>query len=336
MFPGGDDFSAAPLTSYGTLAVERTRLLLRVQSIAWETEGIRVYELRDPNGRELPGFTPGAHIELGVPGGWKRSFSLINLPEDRRRYVIAVYREPNGRGGSKALHEKVRIGDLIETDSPINNFPTVDGAGPFVFIAGGIGITPFLPMLERVARAGHRLDLYYSVRTRGAVAFMERLSLHGDRLHLVVTREPGGHRLNIADVVMHAPLGAQLYCCGPKSMLDDFNAAIFDRDPTCVHVEYFAPVEPAATTGGFLVELARTGRSIAVPPGKTILQTLLDEGLDIPCSCLEGVCGTCETRVIDGVPDHRDAVLTKQERQAGKTMMICCSGAKSEKLVLDI
>lgn len=316
--------------------MERTRLLLRVQSIAWETEGILVFEFRDPNGQELPDFTPGAHIELSVPGGWKRSFSLINLPEDGRRYVIAVYREPNGRGGSKALHEKIRIGDLIEVDSPINNFPPVDDTGPFVFIAGGIGITPFLPTLERVARAGHWFDLYYSVRTRGAAAFMERLSVHGDRLHLVVTREPGGRRLDIASVVAHTPRGAQLYCCGPKSMLDDFNAAIADRDPAQVHVEYFAPVEPAATAGGFLVELVRTGRTIAVPPGKTILQTLLDEGLDVPCSCLEGVCGTCETRVLEGVPDHRDAVLTKQEREAGKTMMICCSGAKSEKLVLDI
>ena len=316
--------------------MKRTRLLLRVQSIAWETEGIRVFELRDPNSRELPDFTSGAHIEVSIPGGWKRSFSLINLPEDRRRYVIGVYREPNGRGGSKALHEKIRVGDLLEIDSPINNFPSVDSAGPFVFIAGGIGITPFLPMIERVARAGHPFDLYYSVRTRGAAAFMERISVHGDRLHLAMTREPGGHRFDIADIVAHTPEGAHLYCCGPKSMLDDFNAAVDERDPAHVHVEHFAPVEPAATAGGFLVELARTGRIIAVPPGKTILQTLLDEGLEVPCSCLEGVCGTCETRVLDGMPDHRDAVLTKQEREAGKTMMICCSGAKSEKLVLDI
>ena len=316
--------------------MERTHRLLRVQSIAWETEAIRVIDLRDPNGHELPEFTPGAHIELKVPGGWKRSFSLINSPEERRRYVIAVYREPNGRGGSRALHEEVRAGDLLEVDSPLNNFSLADVDGPFLFIAGGIGITPILPMIERLARDRIPFNLHFSARTRAVAPFLERLSAYGDRVHLAFTREASKQRLDVAKLVARAPHTAELYCCGPRSMLDDFDRATADRDPARAHVEHFAPIASPATDGGFLVELARTGRTIAVPPGKTILQALLDEGLDVPCSCLEGVCGTCETRVLEGVPDHRDAVLTKQEREAGKTMMICCSGAKSEKLVLDI
>ncbi|HEX5779473.1 MAG TPA: PDR/VanB family oxidoreductase [Xanthobacteraceae bacterium] len=309
---------------------------LRVQAMAWETDAIRSIELRDPRGVPLPPFSPGAHIDLTLPGKLKRSYSLIGSPEDRSRYEIGVYREPQSRGGSIALHDQIRVGDLIESTEPANNFELREDASHSVFIAGGIGITPFLPMVERLGHKLRPFELHYCARDRASAGFVERLRGCGPRLHVAYSREPGGCRIDIAQIVAAAPEDTHLYCCGPKPMLEDFERATSGRDPAFIHVEHFTPVDPPALAGGYLVELARAGRTVAVPPGKTLLQTLLDEGFDVPCSCLEGVCGTCETRVLAGVPDHRDVVLSKEERAAGNTMMICCSGAKSERLVLDL
>jgi vanillate O-demethylase ferredoxin subunit len=310
--------------------------LLRVQAMAWETAAIRSIGLCDPGGLALPPFTPGAHVDLTLPGRIKRSYSLIGSPQDGSRYEIGVYREPESRGGSVALHDQVRVGDLIETSEPANNFELQEDAAHSVFIAGGIGITPFLPMVERLEHRLGSFELHYCARDRASAGFVDRLRGCGSRLHLTFSREPGGCRLDVAQIVAATPADAHLYCCGPKAMIEDFERAAASRDPALVHVEHFTPVDPPAVAGGYLVELARSGNTIAVPPGKTLLQALLDEGFDVPCSCLEGVCGTCETRVLSGVPDHRDVVLSKDEREAGKTMMICCSGAKSERLVLDL
>jgi ferredoxin-NADP reductase len=311
-------------------------LMLRVQMIGWETEAVRVFELRDPNGAALPPFEPGAHVDLTLPGNFKRSYSLIGSAEDCRRYEIGVYREPASRGGSVALHDRVRVGDLLEVSEPSNDFPLADDGAHTVLIAGGIGITPFLPMIERLLRQHRSFELYYSARDRRAAAFLDRVSACGDRLRLNLTREPEGRRLDLHKIVDSLPLHSHLYCCGPHSMIDDFEAATADLPSSRVHIERFTAAAPAAVDGGYLIELARTGRTLAVPPGKTILQTLLDDGIDVPCSCMEGVCGTCETRVLAGLPEHRDGVLSREEREAGNTMMICCSGAKSERLVLDL
>ena len=251
---------------------------------------------------------------MKLNGGLVRSYSLVGDPADGSRYLLGVHRDPQSRGGSQYLHDQARVGDLIEVSQPINQFPLVEDAPSSVFIAGGIGITPILPMMERLAGLGRAFVLHYGVRDREALPFQSRIARHGDKVRMAFSREPGGRRLDIAAIVDAAPADAELYCCGPRGMLDAFAAATAGRDPARVHVEHFSAAAPAAVEGGFEVVLARSGRTVAVPPGKTILEALNAAGIEPACSCIEGVCGTCETRVLDGVPDHRDAILTPEER----------------------
>lgn len=312
------------------------RLSLRVHAIVFETDAVRLLDLREVDGGALPSFKPGAHVDITLRGGLVRSYSLIGDPADTSRYVIGVQREPHGRGGSRLIHDQLRVGAELEVACPANNFPLVEDASVSLFIAGGIGITPMLPMVDRLAALGRPFVLHYGARERRTAPFLSRLARLGDRARISYSREPGGRRLDLTTIVASAPAHAELYCCGPSGMLDAFAAATDARDPAHVHVEYFSATEPSAAEGGFRVTLARTGRTIAVPPGSTILDALVAAGLEPPCSCLEGVCGTCETRIIEGVADHRDRVLSPQERAANKTMMLCCSGSKSELLVLDM
>ena len=318
----------------GRVSVERVSL--RLHAIAFETGSVRLLDLRDPDGRALPAFRPGAHVDLRLNGGLVRSYSLIGDPADGSRYLLGVQRDPQSRGGSRYLHDQARVGDTIEVSHPIGQFSLVEDAAWSVFIAGGIGITPILPMMDRLAGLGRAFALHYGVRDRKTLPFRSRLARHGDKVRMAFSREPGGRRLDVAAIVDAAPAGAELYCCGPRGMLDAFAAATVGRDPAQAHVEHFSAAEPAAIEGGFEVVLGRSGRSVPVPPGMTILDALVAAGLDPPCSCVQGVCGTCETRVLDGVPDHRDVILTPEERAEGRTMMICVSGAKTRRLVLDL
>jgi tetrachlorobenzoquinone reductase len=317
--------------------VSQERFRLRLHTISFETSSVRLLELRAPDDRALPAFAPGAHVDLHLDGGLVRSYSLIGYPADASRYLLGVQRDPQSRGGSQYLCEGARVGDLIEVSRPINHFPLTEDAAGSVFIAGGIGITPILPMLDRLADLGRGFVLHYGGRDRRTQPFQSRIAArHADKARVAFSREPGGGRLDVAGIVDAAPPDAELYCCGPRGMLEAFAAATAGRDPARIHVEHFSAAKPAALEGGFAVVLARTGRTVAVPPGKTILDALNEAGIEPACSCIEGVCGTCETRVLDGVPDHRDAILTPEERTASRTMMICVSGAKTDRLVLDL
>jgi len=310
-------------------------LSLRIISATWEAPDIVSYELRPPEGGELPAFTAGAHIDLTLPNGLVRSYSLVNPQSERHRYVIAVQKDRASRGGSKWVHENFRVGGLLTANGPRNNFALEEAAEKSVFIAGGIGITPILSMTERLSALGRDWELVYCARKRAGTAFLESLQ-QKPRVRFNFDEEPGGKMLDIAAVVKAAPANAHFYCCGPVPMLEAFEQATRDLPRERVHVEYFTAKAPPAVEGGFTVVLARKGLTIAVAPGKTILETLRDHGVDVPYSCTEGVCGTCETRVLEGVPDHRDLILTEAERASNKTMLICCSGSKSEKLVLDL
>ena len=310
-------------------------LSLRIVSATWEAPNIVSYELRPPEGGELPPFTAGAHIDLSLPNGLVRSYSLVNSQSERHRYVIAVQKDRASRGGSKWVHENFRVGELLTANGPRNNFALEEAAEKSVFIAGGIGITPILSMTERLSALGRDWELVYCARKRAGTAFLESLQ-RKPRVRFNFDEEPGGKMLDIAAVVKAAPANAHFYCCGPLPMLEAFEQATRDLPRERVHVEYFTAKAPPAVEGGFTVVLARKGLTIAVAPGKTILDTLRDHGVDVPYSCTEGVCGTCETRVLEGVPDHRDLILTEAERASNKTMLICCSGSKSEKLVLDL
>ena len=319
--------------------VQSALLQVRLSHVTAEAEGINAYTLEPMPGQSLPPFTAGAHVDLHLPEGLVRSYSLLNDPAERDRYVIGVHHDPNGRGGSRYVHQVLRAGTTLTIGAPRNSFALHEDAPHSVLIAGGIGITPLLSMIERLAALGRVWELHYATRTPARAAFLPRLAqLAGanGRVHLYHDGEPGGVALDVAALVARVPEGAHLYCCGPLPMLDAFEAAAAARPPGCVHVEYFAARAPAATTGGYAVVMQRSGRRVAVAPGRTMLAALLDAGANVSYSCSEGICGTCETRVIAGTPDHRDQFLTDDERAANTSVMICCSGSCTPELVLDL
>jgi ferredoxin-NADP reductase len=311
---------------------------LRVKRISYEAESINSYELVLPAGGELAPFTAGSHIDLHLKNGMIRSYSLVNDQSERHRYVIAVNKDASGRGGSSFVHDTFKAGDIVTVSGPRNNFALREDAECSLLIAGGIGITPLMSMIRRVEALSRPWQLFYATRTRRAAAFLDEfdairpnadLNLHFDDEH-------GGRPLDLAAIVGNAPTNAHLYCCGPVPMLEAFEKATAGRPSGHIHVEYFQAKQAPAVDGGFEIRLARSKRTLAVEPGKTILDAVLDAGIMANYSCSEGVCGTCETRVIDGIPDHRDLFLSPEEKAANKTIMICCSGSKSGTLVLDL
>lgn len=315
-----------------------------MRSITYEAEHILGFELVALTpGQPLPAFTAGAHIDLHLStpaGALVRSYSLLNDPRETHRYCIGVNRDPKSRGGSRHVHEALRAGQVLTISAPRNNFP-LDESAPFnVFIAGGIGITPMLGMIARSQALGTPWRLHYAARTRQHAGFLDLLATYpgqpGAEVVLNFDQEPGGQMLNLNRVVDALPAGAHVYCCGPLPMLEAYEQATAGLPPERVHREYFAAKDAAATAGGFTVELARSHKTLTVPEGKTILDCLIEIQVEPPFSCREGVCGTCEVRVLEGTPDHRDLVLTDAERAAGDRMMVCCSGAKSSRLVLDL
>ncbi|WP_302140579.1 PDR/VanB family oxidoreductase [Halomonas alkalicola] len=317
-------------------------LQVRVKSITFEAEGVLSFELRPvaPR-RELPGFTPGAHIDLHLSNGLIRSYSLFNSQEQSDCYRVAVNLDASSRGGSRFMHSSVSAGDILTIGVPRNNFTLFEQADHTVLVAGGIGITPLFAMLQRLEALGRKWTLYYSTRSRKNTAFISELeaissdSRHG-RVVFHFDQESAGGFLNISDIVASEPAATHFYCCGPLPMLEAFEAATAGLPDDYVHVEYFAAKEKADTSGGFTVELARSGTSFYVPAGKTILDVLIEAGQQPLYSCQEGICGTCEVAVLEGEPDHRDLVLSAKQQREGRSMMICCSGCRGERLVLDL
>jgi len=314
---------------------------VRVKAVTWEAEGVLGFELRPmPPRKELPAFSAGSHIDLHLPNGSIRSYSLLNSQSERHRYLIGVNKDAASRGGSRYMHETLRAGDTLAISAPRNNFALDESAAHTVLIAGGIGITPLMGMIERLRALGKPWRLHYAARTRQQCAFADLLQAQRDSagadVHFTFDKEPGAKMLDIPGIVAALPQGAHVYCCGPLPMLDAFEQATQGLPPERVHVEYFAAREAAATDGGFTVELARAKRTLEVTPGHTILDSLIEIGIEPPYSCREGICGTCEVAVLEGTPDHRDLVLSAAEKAEGKRMMICCSGSKSRKLVLDL
>ncbi len=312
----------------------------RLHAITYEALGIHSFELRHPDGAALPAFTAGSHIDLYLGNGMVRSYSLVNRQGETHRYVVGIQRDPSSRGGSRYVHDNVKVGDKITISSPRNNFPLAEAAPHSAFFAGGIGVTPMFCMVQRMAQIKASWQLFYSSRTPQHAAYREGIEAlgkpGGGQVVFNYDQVPGGKMLDLKAIIGAMAPTTHLYCCGPLPMLSAFEEACKGRPEGTVHVEYFSAREEAAKGGGFNVVMARSGKTVFVPEGKTILDALLDAGEDAPYSCMEGVCGSCETKVISGTPDHRDMILTESERKAGKTMMICCSGSKSAELVLDL
>jgi vanillate O-demethylase ferredoxin subunit len=313
---------------------------LTIRKIKTQAQDIMSLELARADGQNLPAFSAGSHIDLKLGNGLTRSYSLVNDPAEQHRYVVAVNKDPNSRGGSSYVHESLRQGQTLEVSEPRNNFKLVEDASLVVMIAGGIGITPLLSMIHRLETLGRPWKLYYNAMTRAKCAYMDEvLALDArapGRVQLYIVNENDGRFNNLDQIVSSQPTDAHLYCCGPVPMLKAFEEACAPRPPECVHVEYFSAQQAAANDGGFDVVLARGKRSIRVEAGKSILQSLLDYGIEVPHACQEGVCGACQTTVLAGTPDHRDSFLTPREKTCGKTMMLCCSGSLTPELVLDL
>jgi len=318
--------------------VHETLTPLRVHAISTAADDVFAFDLRSPDKALLAPFEPGAHIRLHLSDGIVRSYSLLNDSRERHRYVVAIKREAASRGGSAWMHEQARVGGVISVSGPTHGFALAASASHSVFVAGGIGITPLWCMVQRLAVAGQPWTLHYRAKRRSSAALLDELAQPGIRehVHLSFSDEPDTPRLDLQALVEAAPPGAHFYCCGPNAMIDAFEQACRDVQEERVHVERFAASEAPATDGGFNVRLARRGVVLPVLAGQTILATLKAHGLQAPSACQQGVCGECEVAVLAGTPDHRDLVLSPQEREAGQSMMICCSGSLTPELTLDL
>lgn len=313
----------------------------RIVAIRYEARDVLSYVLAPLSPEKtLPAYAPGAHVDVHLSGALMRSYSLSNGADDAGLYRLTVQRDPKSRGGSIYMHDNLRAGQEIEISPPRNNFELCEDAPLSVFIAGGIGVTPFIPMMTRLNELGRRWRLHYCVRTRERAAFVseiEKLVAAGQgEARFNFDEEPGGSMLDLDQVIADLPEGAHTYCCGPSGMLHAYQKAAANLPLERVHFEYFSSDVKAASEGGFTVVLQKSGQEVFVKSGETIMQAVRAAGVHVDSSCEEGICGACETRVISGEPDHRDMILSERERAESKTMMICCSGCKSERLVLDL
>ncbi|MDX8031349.1 PDR/VanB family oxidoreductase [Lentzea sp. BCCO 10_0856] len=297
-------------------------------------DGVVLLTLRHPGGDPLPGWTPGAHVDLVLADDLVRQYSLCGDPNDTSIMQVAVLHEPDGRGGSRHVHDVLAVGQQIEVRGPRNHFELVE-AKRYLFIAGGIGITPILPMIAQVERAGHDWRLLYGGRTRSSMAFRDEL----EQLGRVEIRPEDEHGLLDLRAVLGEPdEDTAVYCCGPEGLLTAVEQHCAHWREGALHVERFAPKTGAAQgpRHDFEIELAQTGAVLRVPAGQSVLEVVERAGVAVLSSCQEGTCGTCETTVLAGTPDHRDSVLTDQERAVGDAMMICVSRSRSPRLVLDL
>ncbi|MDQ0769481.1 ferredoxin-NADP reductase [Pseudarthrobacter defluvii] len=311
---------------------------LVVHSINHESRQVVSVTLKHPLGHDLPGWEPGAHIDVLLPNGILRQYSLCSHPDETKAWRIAVLKEPQGRGGSAYVHDELMPGTKLQVREARNNFP-MHPAERYLFIAGGIGITPILPMVWAATHQGIPWELLYLGRSRTSMAFLNEITALGGRATIHVSQELGPFPLNY--LLSELEAGTEVYACGPQKLLDALETASKSwDDASAFHCERFSlePAEPSAgtsTDSAFTLELA-DGMEVPVPANSSVLEALEAAGINVPNSCREGICGTCETPVIAGDIDHRDTLLSPQEREEGATMMICVSRCKSPRLVLDL
>lgn len=316
-------------------AAAEQELRLEVTGREEVAEGVVSLELRRPGGGELPSWAPGSHVDLVLGEGLERQYSLCGDPADRGLWRIAVLREPESRGGSERVHTGISVGDELTARGPRNHF-TLEPAPCYVFIAGGIGITPILPMIAHAQSAGADWTLLYGGRRTASMAFLDQVAAHGPRVRV---HPQDSHGLLPLDDVLGTPQpGTLVYCCGPEPLLRAVEERCAGWPRGALHVERFSPKEiaPAAGAESFTVRCARSDIEVEVGPNQSILEVLEEAGAPVPSSCREGTCGTCESPVLSGRPEHRDSLLSEDEQEAGDTMLICVSGCLDEKLVLDI
>jgi ferredoxin-NADP reductase len=322
-------------------AAESHELELVLDAVAGETADVLVLELRRSDAGSLPAWAPGAHIDLVLPSGKIRQYSLCGDVADPSRYRVAVLRETAGRGGSEEIHAVAKSGLAVRMRGPRNHFALVD-APRYLFVAGGIGITPMLPMIRRAESAGRPWRLVYGGRSRGSMGFLNEIATRtGGAVTLLPQDEVGLPDLDA--LLAEAEPDAVIYGCGPVGMLKALKeAAVRHGRAGDLHIESFSAPEDANPPADgkenvpFEVELRKSGVVLQVPADRSLADVLQEAGIDVPFSCQEGYCGSCETRVLEGVPDHRDTILTEDEKAAGNIMMVCCGRSLTPRLVLEL
>jgi len=314
-----------------------TPMPLRIAAIEQVARHVRTFELVQPDGTELPPFTPGSHVTVQTPSGLLRKYSLCSDPAERHRYVIAVKREPDSRGGSASLHEQAQVGDVLPTSVPDNAFPLVDKARAFLFIAGGIGITPILSMIRSFGELPPApWKLVYLTRHAEDTPFLEELQRPELKRNIIVHHTRGDPQREF-DLwpLLEKPNTAHLYCCGPRRLMESVRDMTGHWSTANVHFESFVDGTAAQPDDRpFTVRLARTGVEFEVPVGESILSRARAHGCQVASSCEAGTCGTCRTRLLEGQADHRDMVLLPEEMDS--QIMVCVSRAKSPRLVVDL
>ncbi|MFV0383219.1 PDR/VanB family oxidoreductase [Paracoccus sp. (in: a-proteobacteria)] len=317
-----------------------TELKLVVQHAGEVGEPIREIRLTPADGGSLPAFGAGAHIEVALPGGGHNAYSLIDFSgtaDAPDSYVLGVRREDGGAGGSRFMHG-LQPGDAVTASVPKNHFPLEPGDSPVILLAGGIGVTPLISMATALSASRRDFHMYYASRSPAAAAFADRLTAaHGERLTLHYDDQAGAP-LAVADLIATADPAAHVYVCGPNPMIDATRAAMeaAGRPDAQIHAELFENTSHQSGDKAFEVEIASTGQVVTVPADKTIIEALEDAGVDLIYDCQRGDCGICQTDVLEGTPDHRDVVLSADERASGKLMQICVSRALSDRLKLDL
>jgi ferredoxin-NADP reductase len=309
---------------------------LVVESFEVVAEDVVALTLVHPQGEALPAWSPGAHIDLILTPEITRQYSLCSSPADAHRFTVGILKAPDSRGGSKFVHENVSTGSVIRIRGPRNHFPLVSSPR-YVFIAGGIGITPMLPMIAEADAAGAEWTLVYGGRSEESMAFVDELRGYGDRVTLLPGNDVALMSATLDERIGTPQPGTLVYTCGPEGLLAAVEQRCASWPAGSLHLERFAA---KATEGAidteFEVELARTGITITVPADRSIFDAVQDHGISVLGSCHEGICGTCETVVLDGDVDHRDSVLNDEEKASNETMMICVSRCRSGRLTLDL
>lgn len=315
-------------------------LSLQVERIRMETDRVKSFRLRALDGKELPEFQSGAHLQLKVKlpddREAQRHYSLLNDPEDRSSYEIAVLRETEGRGGSLYMHEYVQEGDLLEIQNPKNEFPMVSNASHSILIAGGIGITPILSMMHSLTSENKSFELHYSARSLSGLAFRDRIEhLTGDSTNFYASKEPNAQRLDLNELLATPKPGVHVYVCGPRGMINAVREMAATRGWALsqIHFESFG-AQPLADDKEIRVHLARSNRTITVPAERSVLDVLLDANVVVPHDCKRGECTMCVTPVLDGEPDHRDFCLSPEDKAS--SMCLCVSRAQGKELQLDL
>ncbi|MBC8724719.1 oxidoreductase [Paraburkholderia sp. 31.1] len=313
-------------------------LMVRVAARRDEADGIAGFEFVDIDGRDLPPFEAGAHIDVYVPGGPVRQYSLCNASRERHRYQIAVLRAADSRGGSQRMHDAVNEGDAIRIGVPRNHFPLARHDATPLLLAGGIGVTPILCMAEQLAAMGAAFEMHYCARSKSRAAFVERIAASSWADNVQYHFDDAHGMLDLNALLTDAVADRHLYVCGPQGFMN----AVLDTARSLgwsderLHYEYFAAAQPSGDGASFDVRLARSDRVVSIAADCTVTQALAAAGVDVPVSCEQGICGTCVTRVLEGEPDHRDLFLSPEEQARNDQFLPCCSRAKSRVLVLDL